>query len=298
MKNQSDKSHSELKILFHGNQHQIDASVLINNLVHTTSIIHELNNNLNSGKKIDIKIKAHQQGNFLIHIDLIETTIDSLKNLYTKANLDVSRIIISSIVELIKLKIFLKGQIPKSLVENENKTTIENEDGNFITIDRFVYNQYDNNIVVKEALTESFIAIENDISIIGFEITDKKENSLIKVDKEDFVYLSKKTEEINYDEKIIVTAATLNILRISFEQKLKWEFYLRGLKITAKIEDPSFQLRIDNGESFAKGDVLEVELIIKQKFDKLVNTYINKSYKIDKIKKHIKRVKQPELDFS
>ena len=59
---------------------------------------------------------------------------------------------------------------------------------------------------------------------------------------------------------------TLNIIRISFDDKLKSDFYFKGNKISVKISDPDFQKRIDNGESFAKGDILEVELEIKQKF--------------------------------
>lgn len=86
-------------------------------------------------------------------------------------------------------------------------------------------------------------------------------------------------------------------MRISFDKKLKWDFYLKGNKITARVNDLDFQKRIDKGESFAKGDVLEVELEIKQKFDPAVNTYINRSYRINRIINHISRTEQSKLDF-
>ena len=75
---------NDFKIKFDGQQHQVDANVLISSLIHTTTIVQEVNKYLNSGKKIDIKVKALEKGSFLCHIELVETTLDSLKNLLTK----------------------------------------------------------------------------------------------------------------------------------------------------------------------------------------------------------------------
>ena len=58
-----------------------------------------------------------------------------------------------------------------------------------------------------------------------------------------------------------------------------------------------FYKRVDKGESFSKGDVLEVELEIKQVFESSVNTFINKSYKIKRIINHEKREEQGKLDL-
>ncbi|MBK9247780.1 MAG: hypothetical protein IPM69_06595 [Ignavibacteria bacterium] len=92
-------------------------------------------------------------------------------------------------------------------------------------------------------------------------------------------------------------AASLNIVRLSFEENLKWDLYYRGIKISARIIDPSFYLRIDNGEAFSKGDVLEVELQINQYFDDAVNTFITKSYQVNTINRHILRNEQQKFDF-
>lgn len=289
---------TEFKIKFDGEQHQIDANVLINSLIHTTSIIQELNRELNTGKKIEVKVKALEKGSFLIHIDLIETAVEALKNLLTKENIKIAGVIISALVGLIKIKQHLKGEDAKSEEVDGENIKIENKNGETIIIQNFVQNIYKKNVIVKDALSSNFENLENDNSITGFEITDKDEKPLIRVDRENFEDLSIKSEDILGDEKIIKQAANLNIVRLSFDKKLKWEFYYKGNKITAKTEDPVFQERIDNGESFSKGDTLEVELEIKQKFDKTVNTFVNKSYKINKITKHIKREQPPELNFS
>jgi hypothetical protein len=78
---------------------------------------------------------------------------------------------------------------------------------------------------------------------------------------------------------------------------LKWEFYYRGNRIAAKIKDPDFQKTVDKGESFAKGDTLEVELQVTQKWDESVNTFINKSYQVNKIIRHILRDRQQNFEF-
>lgn len=288
---------TDFKIKFDGEKHQIDANLLVNNLIHTTTIIQELNRNLDSGKKIEIKIKALEKGSFLIHIDLIETVLDGLKNLLTRENAETAGAIIGAFVGLIELKKFLRGKEPKSKEISENKVKIENEKGDVIYVENFVQNVYQNNTVVKDALSQSFETLENDSSITGYEVTDKNEKPLVRVDRDEFEYMSLKSDEILDGERITTIAATLNIIRISFEEKLKSDFYFKGNKISVKINDPEFYERVDKGESFAKGDILEVELEIKQVFESSVNTFINKSYKVNRIIRHIGRNEQSKLDF-
>lgn len=288
---------TDFKIKFDGEKHQIDANLLINNLIHTTSIIQEINRNLDSGKKLDIQIKALEKGSFLIHIDLIESAYENLKNLLTKENVEIAASVIGTFVGLIELKKFLKGKKEKSFENSGNKVKITNQEGQVLYVENFVQNIYNNNSIVKDALSQSFETLENDNSITGYEITDKNNKTLVRVDREEFEFISLKSEELSEGEKNIVVAARLNIVRISFDDKLKSDFYFKGNKISAKINDVEFYNRVDKGESFAKGDVLEVELEIKQIFETSVDTFVNKSYKIKRIVNHILRNEQSKLDF-
>jgi len=288
---------NNFKIKFDGKQNEVDANVLVSSLIHTTTIIQEVNRYLNCGKKIEIKVKALEKGSFLCHIELVETAFDNLKNLLTKENLEVSGIIISSVVGLIQIKKFLKGKRAKTTKQVGDNTRIENIDGNVIVIDNATFNIYEHSPVVKDALAQNFDSINNDPAISGFEITDRYEKTLVRVEKEDFSVLAQKSEETEEGERKIIEAATVNIVRLSFEENLKWDVYYRGIKIPVKIADPTFYELIDDGEAFAKGDVLEVELQINQKFDQAVNTYITKSYQINKIIRHISRAKQQEINF-
>ena len=68
--------------------------------------------------------------------------------------------------------------------------------------------------------------------------------------------------------------------------------------VKLKIEVNEFFELIDRGEAFAKGDVLEIELQISQKFDETVNTFITKSYQVNKIVRHLSRNEQQKINFN
>ena len=286
---------SDFKIKFDGQTHQISANIFINSLMHTTTIIEEISRYYDSGKKIEIKINALEKGSFLVHIELIETVVASLKSLFTTDNIKLAAEIIGAFVGLTQLKKFLGGKNPKHVDRKGNKYRIENENGNVIIVENLTYNIYQSSALVKDALSQNFENLENDPSISGFEITDRDENTLIRVDKDEFPLMYVKKDEISDGERIVIEAATLNIVRLSFEGNLKWDFYFKGNKISARITDAKFYELIDKGETFAKGDILEVDLQIVQKWDESVNTFVNKLYQVNKILRHTPRGDQYKL---
>lgn len=266
-------------------------------MIHTTTVIQELNKHFNTGKKIEIKVKALEKGSFLVHIELLETTLETLINLLTKENFLFASGIIGGIVGLIEIKKHLKGKKPKQIKKEGNTTIIINENNTILNISSEIYNIYETNITINDALSQNFDVLDNDSAITAFEITDKDEKPYIRVDRSDFKNMSLKSEEIEETTKKIIDITRLNLVRISFEENLKWDFYFRGNKISAKINDPKFYELIDKGESFAKGDTLEVELQINQIYEESVNTYINKFYQINRIINHYKRNEQKKIDF-
>ncbi|MEY2829326.1 MAG: hypothetical protein RIQ33_1184 [Bacteroidota bacterium] len=288
---------SDFKIKFDGQQHQVDAQVLISSLIHTTTVIQELNKHYQTGKKIEIKVKALEKGSFLIHIELLETALEALKTILTKDNLLFASGIISGLVGLIEIKKHLKGKKAKEIKNNGSTTIILNDQNTTLNISSEIYNIYETNVTINDALSQNFDVLDNDPAITAFEITDKKEMPYIRVEKLDFKDLTLKSEQIDENRKQIIEMTRLNIVRVSFEENLKWDFYHRGNKISARINDPNFYELIDKGEAFAKGEILEVELQINQIFEESVNTFINKSYQINRIINHYKRDEQKKIDF-
>ncbi len=87
--------------------------------------------------------------------------------------------------------------------------------------------------------------------------------------------------------KIILEETSLLINAPSFELGLKWEFVFNGDKIFAEVLDLNFNQSIEEGRGFRKGDCLEGLLNIVQEWDYSTNRYINKSYGVIKVVRHV-----------
>jgi len=195
---------------------------------------------------------------------------------------------------VIGVKKFLKGEKPKSIKESKEGMTIENKNGDVYNVKCSVFNVYQNK-VVQEALSKNFESINEDGAITGFEILDEKENILESVEKDDFKIMSEMPEEVERGDKQVLEIGKLHIIRASFDGSLKWDFLYLGNKISAKVNDRDFYELIDKGQSFAKGDILDVELQVTQRFDETINAYYNNSYQVVKINEHIPRAKQMSI---
>lgn len=288
----------DLKIRFDGDTHQIDANTLINSLLHFTNITQEVNRELATDRKIEIKVNALKEGSFLVHIILQSSLIDAIGNLFTKENLEIAGNIVAVVGGLYGTAKFLKGEEPKVLESNDHSVKIQNTKGDVTYIDNRVFNIYQNNKSVRESISQEFETLYNDQNVTGFEILDKNDTPIVQIPKDDFQAISNIEENrVLPDERIVSKVGTLSIYSLSFDNNAKWSFYYEGNKFSAKINDDEFARLIDSGEKFAKGDTLDAEFDIRQEFNAAANTYINKSYKITRILKHNPRTEQGKIEF-
>lgn len=288
---------ADFKIKFDSNYHHVDATVLVSSLVHTTTLVQEINKSLNTGKKIEIKVKAFEKGSFLVHIELLESTLEVLKNIFTKDNISTGGAIIGGVVGIFELAKFLKGGKAEEVTSKEDKVVIKNNSGEVTVIDKVIYNIYETNNVVRESVSNTFRTLTHDPDVFGFEITDKNEVPMVRVSREEFIEIGSASKNNVVTDRVITESVKVVVIRPSFDNSLKWDILYRGKKESAKIIDPNFLTRIDNGEPFSKGDVLDIDLQITQKYDESLNAYIDKSYQINKIHHHIRREEQSKLDF-
>ena len=295
--NNKDKDMEDLKIKFDGQTHQIEANTLINSLLHFTAIVQEINAELKTDRKIDIKINALPEGSFLVHFTLeAMTLLEQATKIFSNPTNSAAANIISELGLVYGIYRFLGGKPIKSKKVIGNQVTIENEKGDTIITNNITINIFENKNVQK-SLSQEFATLENDPNVTGFEIIDSNNVPIVQIPRIEFSDLaaSETNGVVSENENIVYKNGTLNILRLSFDKGQKWDFYYEGNKITAKINDVDFLIKIDSGESFSKGDSLEVELEILQEFDQTVNTFVNKSYKINRIIKHIPRPQQSNL---
>lgn len=283
----------DFKIVFDSGSHDIDIETLIGNLMHTSNLIQEVNRYLQTDKKIEVKIKALEKGSFEVHIELIEKLIDSL---FSNNSVSYTANIIAIVGGLYGLVSFLKGKKPKKIEPENDKIKITNNSGNVTYIEGNVYHIYNENKIVRDTISKQFSVLEKNDDITGFKFENQTEN--IYIPSEDFEKVAIKLDELDNQSQNpifeIVTDKMILIIRPSFSKDLKWDFVYENQKISAKMEDEEMIKIIDNGEQFAKGDHMLVDLEITKFYDKDLNTYLitKDSYKILKYKQHIKSPRQ------
>ncbi|GAB4363445.1 MAG: hypothetical protein Kow0042_01370 [Calditrichia bacterium] len=292
-----------LKIRYNGEHHQIDLNTLINSLSQMSSLIQEVNSELNIEynfqRIVEIKVRAFQAGSFAVHLDLVSRQPETLAKYFVKEDHQSSAAIISSLVELINLKNFLKGRKPEKVeLQKGGRVLVVQGNGKQMNVGKRVFTMYANNSAINEALNRNFEALERDSEIKGFEILGGDDRSHLKISPEEFKGLARTNQILIEDSRVaVIPGARLSVFKIVFHDKYKWQFYYKGIKISATINDDYFFKQIDEGMKFSKGDTLICELQINKVFDRTINTYVNSSYQINKVIEHIPRPEQVKFDF-
>jgi len=289
-----------LEIKFGGELHEIDVDLLIESLVSYSSVIQESAAYLSPGIKVNIKIKAPREGSFIILLNLIA---ENANDLFTKENVALASEIITIVGGLYSLKKWIaKNGKPETVKPDEdNSIEIFNNNGS-ITVNQSVYNIYQENPKVRENLRNTFSKLKERGEITDFSIKDVDlSKEIFQVNKEDFAALASSDDEIEQKkQEVLKENQELSVFKVVFKENYKWEFYYQGVKIYASIKDNEYFKKIEKGEiAFRSGDKLIVNLKIEQVFNESANTFVNDSYHITKVIKHIPRpsLVQDTFDF-
>lgn len=294
---------SQYQLYFGNEENELDAATLGSVLLNTVTLTEEANAELKTGQQLEIKVKSHREGSFIVDIAFeAKKTLEPLIPMLTPTNLEIIKTSVEAIVALItgvySLRKALKEEKPQSIQigDNNNEVLIITGNNNKITTNRKVFNLYFENPRAQDAVNQTFKTLSKDETVTDFAVLDKKNNPLFEANREDFKALSESVT-IEDAKKEVSEITSLYIIKPSFDSELTWSFMHRGYKISAYVKDPEFLGRIDKGEPFAKGDVLEVELKIEQEFNYSVNTYENKKYIVSRVLRHIPRERQYEFDL-
>ena len=264
--------------------------------MHTSNVIQEVNKDLATEKKIEVKIKALEKGSFEIHIELVEKLIQSI---FSNDAIQYASSIVTVVGGLYSFVKFLGGKKPQEIIQKGDKFEITNYSGNVTVVQGDVFNIYNENKTVRDSISKQFSVLEKNDEITGFKFESSQISTYIE--QESFSEISKKIEVLENKAKdpIVETLEDKKILiiRPSFSKDLKWDFIYEGQQISAKMDDEEMIKIIDNGEQFSKGDYMLVDLEITKFYDSDLDVHlINKdSYKILKYKEHIISPKQSKL---
>jgi len=293
------KNRNEFKIIFEGDVEELDTDILIANLFNTTTMLQEVNKELKSQYKLEIKIKPFAIGSFNITYSIIAAgLLDAFVKAISSGASEYLKRLITIVIDQFNLKKFLGGKKPVAYTEKGNITQVENNYGNIINVDKISFNIYKDNLITNDAMIRQCRALKKGGYIDKFSIKDEEGKLLLEIDKKEFDLMCEQNELIEEGERQkIVEDAKLVIFKIVWESGYKWGFIYDGVKISAHITDEdSFNKIKSNG--FYEGDYFIARLKIIQRYDERVKTFINIDYEIEEIKEHIKTPKQKPLDFS
>lgn len=278
----------DFKVSFEGDQNQVDANTFVNYLIHLNTIIQEVNREVAPDRKIRVKIKALEKGSFVVDIEL-QSFIDQVRLLFDPQTVAYLSGLVGVITNLYQLKEFLKARKPEKVIKEGDTVIIYGNNGGSIQVNNTTYNIYTSNNVVDQALSKQFETLRQDENVERVEIRDSNNKALASISRDSFDDLAQPNELFTGGVQHEIRKVMLSIVKLSFDPKLKSDFVYMGIRITAQIKDKSFYAGVDKGQSFAKGDALEVQLQVNKVFDTSVNADIIKSYEVLQVLRHVPR---------
>jgi hypothetical protein len=161
------------------------------------------------------------------------------------------------------------------------------------------YQQTQNTQAVKESIAKTFDELDKDESITDFGITEGMQDTdlTFHVSRDRFPIIagSLRDDPASRQE---VKRVTLQIVRAILERSRRlWEFVWNGTRVPAPVLDDEFYDDLYARRiNLATGDLLDVDLAIKQKPIGDTGIYENTAYEVRKVHQHTPRPVQVDMN--
>lgn len=270
---------------------EINAYALASSLVNLSDAIREANSIVNPGYRVEVVVEALTAGSFTA---TVRTVFNKIGNLFSS---EAAKAIIYGIIATHIYETVIKTDVPPKITVTEESVIVESGK-NKIIVPKTVYEakkQLDKSDAFRSSVGKMFASASSDETVRGIGIGQQidKEKPPIYVPRDSFSGFDVNDNKDENSREIIETA-TLIISRAILERgNRKWEFYWRGVKISAPVLDNSFYTRFfDHEITIAPGDALNVALRILQEKKPDSGIYVNKKYEVIEVIEHIPRMKQ------
>lgn len=270
---------TELLVKLDGDVEAIEIVNVIDTLSTLKSILNEINREVDPAEAANIYVKPIREGSH--EILLLISDPKNLATIITAYNL--SKKIVEIFIDLNRLKKLLKGGKPTEVQQIENdKTRISNNTGDFVIVHSPANRIYSGNKRINNYIEKLYIINSRDEKVS--DILFRGANEEVEVKREEFENMYKKNEIIEERIKFrdrIKNNIKLRIRKVIFESGPKWDFYYKGNRIIASIEDKNFLRQVNEDEiKFTKHLVLDVQLKIYEELDQKTDNYIPTKYEI------------------
>lgn len=273
---------------------QINAVALATALVGLADAVREANTLVNPGYTVEVVVEALESGSFQA---VISTVYNKGKDLFGSEPV---RNIVYGIVSAYIFQQALAPDTKPVIIVQNNQVVIESGNDRVI-VPKEVFE-------AKERLerSERFRGSVNNIIAganadktvagVGVKTDNAPRRPEIYVPRERFIVFDGRRED-EEDSREIIEYANLEISRaILARGSRKWEFFWRGIKVSAPLLDERFYDRFFAHEiTIAPGDALRVALRITQKRHPDTGIFINERYEVVEVFEHIPRMQQSPL---
>lgn len=291
-----DKSEEKIIVKFGTDPdiNEADALAVASSIEAVATMINEVHKEFNDNHELLVKARPFAPGSLEIPLDIVVLAAVGASLL--------DRDIISSVLSIIKeyftIKNLLKGEVPR--IEN-GRVIIE---GNTIQAQSITINLLKPSSCANQLVSKAMENAERDESIKDIKIVrDSDQERIAHVDRSEFGYYHKIESTVEIPEEQCRTERTTLVIYgpiLDANNSLSWRFKraIDREMIQANITDEVFLSRVESGEKFAAGDTLEVDLLIRQKYDKMFETYVDlKKGTITKVHHHTPRPEQSRFDY-
>ncbi len=272
---------------------QINAYALATSLIGLSDAVRAANAAVNPGYYVEVVVESLEDGSFQAIIRTIyEKTRDLLSNEAVKA-------IVYGIIATHIYEAAIKTDTPPKISVSSEHVIIESGKEKII-VPRNVYEakkQLEKSERFTSAVGQVFHGAKSDPSVkgIGLKTNPDKSPPLIYIPRDKFAIFDSRNADEGSRE--IIEFASIEISRAILERgKRKWEFYWRGMRISAPVLDTSFYDRFFARDiTIAPGDGLRVALRIIQVQSPDTGIFVNNKYEIVEVFEHIPRMQQSTI---
>jgi hypothetical protein len=291
-----DKSEEKIIVKFGTDPdiNKADALAVASSIEAVATMINEVHKGFNDNHELLVKARPFAPGSLEIPLDIVVLAAVGASLL----DRDVISSVLSIIKEYFTIKNLLKGDVPR--IEN-GRVIIK---GNTMQAQSITINLLKPSSCANQLVCKAMENAERDESIKDIKIVrDSDQERIAHVDRSEFGYYHKIESTVEIPEEQCRTERTTLVIYgpiLDANNSLSWRFKraIDREMIQANITDEVFLSRVESGEKFAAGDTLEVDLLIRQKYDKMFETYVDlKKGTITKVHHHTPRPEQGRFDY-
>lgn len=271
---------------FETERHEVNAYALASSLVGLANAAKEANSIINPGFAIEVVVERLEDGSFRASI---KTVFKKTRSIFAH---EAAKAIIYGIIATWIYDQTLGADAEPTIIVNDGSVEIRSGD-KIIIVPREIYEAkkaVEKSGRFQDSMSQVFNGALRDPDVIGLKITPPgKWPTLPSIPRESFsVFVERYSGD---DANSVFEDAVLEISRAILSRgRRKWEFYWRGMKISAPVLDEAFYSDFFAHEiTIAPGDMLSVVLKVYRRLDPDSGIMINTKYEVVEVRGHIPR---------